>query len=63
MRHAPYLDRCGHIDEAIINVEVMLVKSENKKQKEFKGVLFDVLASDDKSMVTKMNYRLAEYDY
>ena len=41
----------------------MIVKSENKKQKEFKSALFDVLASDDKSMVTKMNYRLAEYDY
>ena len=50
----------GHIDEAIINVEVMIVKSENKKQREFKGASFDVLASGDKSMVTKMNYRIGD---
>nr|WP_320119501.1 cupin domain-containing protein [uncultured Marinifilum sp.] len=38
----------------------MIVKSENKKQKEFKGVTFDVLASGDKSMVTKMNYKIGD---
>ena len=35
----------------------MIVKSDNSKHKEFKGVEFEVLATGDKSMVTKMNYR------
>ncbi len=38
----------------------MIVKPENKKQREFKGASFDVLASGDKSMVTKMNYRIGD---
>ena len=50
----------GHIDEAIINIEVMILKSENKKQREFKDNSFNVLASGDKSMVTKMNYRIGD---
>ncbi len=50
----------GHIDKAIINVEVMILRSENKKQREFKGTSFNVLASGDKSMVTKMNYRIGD---
>jgi len=34
----------------------MIVKKENAKQKTFKGVLLDVLAIGEKTMVTKMNY-------
>ena len=36
----------------------MIVKSEKSKHREFKGVKFDVLATGDKSMVTKMNYNI-----
>lgn len=35
----------------------MIVKSQDSKQREFKGVNFEVLATGDKSMVTKMNYK------
>ncbi len=38
----------------------MIVKAENSKKKEFKGVTFEVLATGDKSMVTKMNYRIGD---
>jgi quercetin dioxygenase-like cupin family protein len=34
----------------------MVVKKEESKKKTFKGVLLDVLAIGEKSMVTKMNY-------
>jgi len=34
----------------------MVVKKEVSKKKTFKGVLLDVLAIGEKSMVTKMNY-------
>ena len=36
----------------------MIVKSENSKNKEFKGVNFEVLATGNESMVTKMNYKI-----
>ena len=35
----------------------MIVKSKDSKQREFKGVKFEVLATGEKSMVTKMNYK------
>lgn len=35
----------------------MIVKSVDSKKREFKGVEFEVLASGDKSMLTKMNYK------
>lgn len=35
----------------------MIVKSKNVKQKEFKGVIFDVLAVGQNSMITKMHYK------
>jgi quercetin dioxygenase-like cupin family protein len=38
----------------------MIVKSKDSKQREFKGVKFEVLATGDKSMVTKMNYKLGD---
>ena len=34
----------------------MIVKSNNSEHRIFKGVNFEVLASGEKSMVTKMNY-------
>lgn len=38
----------------------MIVKSENAKTRQFKGVTFDVLAVGQKSMVTKMNYKVGD---
>ncbi len=38
----------------------MIVKSKNTKHREFKGVKFEVLASGEKSMVTKMNYKIGD---
>ena len=38
----------------------MIVKKNESKHKKFKGVNFEVLATGDKSMVTKMNYRIGE---
>ncbi len=38
----------------------MIVKSQDSKHKEFKGVTFEVLATGDKSMVTKMNYKKSD---
>ena len=38
----------------------MIVKSENAKNRLFKGVSFDVLAVGQKSMVTRMNYRAGD---
>lgn len=35
----------------------MIVKSENGKKREFKGVSFEVLAVGEKSMITRMNFR------
>lgn len=35
----------------------MIVKSTDSKLRNFKGVDFEVLATGDKSMVTKMNYK------
>jgi len=35
----------------------MIVKSKDSKQRNFKGVDFEVLTTGDKSMVTKMNYK------
>ena len=34
----------------------MIVKSKDAKQRQFRGVSFDVLAVGQKSMVTRMNY-------
>ena len=39
----------------------MIVKSDQAKQKSFKGVSFDVLACSEKSMVTKMNYKKGDH--
>ena len=36
----------------------MIVKSDNTKHSEFRGVHFEVLATGAKSMVTKMNYKI-----
>jgi len=38
----------------------MIVKSENAKNRQFKGVSFDVLAVGQKSMVTRMNYSVGD---
>lgn len=38
----------------------MIVKSENAKNRQFKGISFDVLAVGQKSMVTRMNYRVGD---
>ena len=42
---------------AKIKHDIMIIKSKDSKQREFKGVHFEVLATGDKSMVTKMNYK------
>jgi len=36
----------------------MIIKKENTKKRHFKGVSFDVLAVGQKSMVTRMNYKV-----
>jgi len=41
--------------EKSLLVNTMIVKSENAKNRQFKGVSFDVLAVGQKSMVTRMN--------
>lgn len=38
----------------------MITKKENAKFYRFKGVSFDVLAVGEKSMVTKMSYRVGD---
>ena len=38
----------------------MITKKENAKNREFKGVSFDVLVVGEKSMVTKMNYKVGD---
>ncbi|WP_294142503.1 cupin domain-containing protein [uncultured Sanguibacteroides sp.] len=38
----------------------MITKKENAKSRQFKGVSFDVLAVGEKSMVTKMNYKVGD---
>jgi quercetin dioxygenase-like cupin family protein len=38
----------------------MITKKENAKPRQFKGVSFDVLAVSEKSMVTKMNYKMGD---
>jgi quercetin dioxygenase-like cupin family protein len=38
----------------------MIVKSKNAKKRQFKGVSFDVLAVGQKSMVTRMNYKVGD---
>lgn len=36
----------------------MITKNENAKNRQFKGVSFDVLAVGQKSMITRMNYKV-----
>lgn len=38
----------------------MIVKSNESKKRTFKGVDFDVLAIGEKSMVTRMNYKVGD---
>lgn len=38
----------------------MITKGENARKREFKGVSFDVLAVGQKSMVTRMNYKVGD---
>jgi quercetin dioxygenase-like cupin family protein len=38
----------------------MIVKLKESKQREFNGVNFEVLATGEKSMVTKMNYKVGD---
>ncbi len=38
----------------------MIIKSKDSNHREFNGVTFEVLATGDKSMVTKMNYRIGD---
>lgn len=38
----------------------MITKIENARKRQFKGVDFDVLAVGEKSMVTKMNYKVGD---
>ena len=40
--------------------DTMIIKSDNAKKRTFKGVNFDVLAVGQKSMVTKMNYKVGD---
>ncbi len=39
----------------------MIIKAKDAKQREFKGVSFDVLATGEKSMVTRMNYKQGDF--
>ena len=39
----------------------MIIKNSEAKTKEFKGVIFDVLAIGEKSMVTRMNYKKGDH--
>lgn len=39
----------------------MITKKENTKQRQFKGVSFNVLAVGEKSMLTKMIYKNGDY--
>ena len=39
----------------------MIIKAKDGKQKEFLGVSFDVLATGDKSMVAKMNFKKGDF--
>jgi len=39
----------------------MITKLKDARQKEFKGISFDVLAIGKNSMVTKMNYKQGDY--
>ncbi|MFA6199525.1 MAG: cupin domain-containing protein [Bacteroidales bacterium] len=38
----------------------MITRKQNVKPRQFKGVSFDVLAVGEKSMVTKMNYKIGD---
>jgi quercetin dioxygenase-like cupin family protein len=38
----------------------MITKKADAKKREFKNVSFDVLATGEKSMVTKMNYKMGD---
>ena len=38
----------------------MIIKNKNAKNRQFKGVSFDVLAIGEKSMVTRMNYKIGD---
>ncbi len=38
----------------------MIIKSKDSKQREFNGVTFEILATGNKSMVTKMNYKIGD---
>lgn len=38
----------------------MIIKKQQAKHREFKGVSFDVLTVGEKSMVTKMNYKIGD---
>jgi quercetin dioxygenase-like cupin family protein len=38
----------------------MITRKEDSKQRQFKGVCFDVLAVGQKSMVTRMNYKAGD---
>ena len=38
----------------------MIIKKENAKKREFKNVSFEVLAIGEKTMVTKMNYKIGD---
>jgi len=38
----------------------MITKKENARKREFKGISFDVLAIGQKTMITKMNYKIGD---
>jgi len=38
----------------------MIVKANNSKQREFKGIKFELLSIGKKTMVTKMNYNIGD---
>jgi len=44
----------------IKKVSTMITKKADTKKREFKNVSFDVLATGEKSMVTKMNYKIGD---
>jgi quercetin dioxygenase-like cupin family protein len=39
----------------------MIRKNNKAKKREFKGIIFDVLAIGEKSMITRMNYKKGDH--
>ena len=52
-----YTNRSLNVYPQIYQLKDMIVKSTDSKKRKFKGVNFEVLASGNKSMITKMIYK------